>query len=68
MNIIGTCTQCSDIYFDSMILAIEDFIASHRAKSVRSISEIRHIECQKFVIHRGQYPRLEDNVSNSIIL
>ena len=56
MNIIGTCTQCSDIYFDSMMLAIEDFIASHRAKSVRSISEIRHIECQKFVIRRGQYP------------
>ena len=53
MNIIGTCTQCSDIYFDSMMLAIEDFIASHRAKSVRSIFEIWHIECQKFVIRRG---------------
>ena len=68
MNIIGTCTQCLDIYFDSMMLAIEDFIASHRAKSVRSISEIQHIECQKFIIRRGQYPRLKDNVSNSIIL
>ena len=56
MNIIGTCTHRSDIYFDSMMLAIEDFIASHRAKSVRSISEIRHIECQKFVIRREQYP------------
>ena len=34
MNIIGTCTHRSDIYFDNMMLAIEDFIASHRAKSV----------------------------------
>ena len=68
MNIIGTCTHRSDIYFDNMMLAIEDFIVSHRAKSVQSTSEIWHIECQKCVICRGQYPRLEDNVSNSIIL
>ena len=68
MNIIGTCTHRSDIYFDSMMLAFEDFIASHRSKSVQSTSESQHIECQKYVIHRGQYPRLEDNVLNSIIL
>ena len=67
MNIIGTCTHRSDIYFDSMMLAFEDFIRRHRLKSVQSTSESRHIECQKYVIRRGQYPQLEDNVSNSII-
>ena len=67
MNIIGTCTHGSDIYFDSMMLAFEDFITRHRLKSVQSTSESRHIECQKYVIRKGQYPRLEDNVSNSII-
>ena len=56
MNIIGTCTHRSDIYFDSMMLAFEDFIARHCLKSVQSTSEIRHIECQKYVIRRGQYP------------
>ena len=67
MNINGTCTHRSDIYIDSMMLAFEDFITRHRLKSVQSTSESRHIECQKYVIHKGQYPQLEDNVSNSII-
>ena len=38
MTIIGTCTQCSDIYFDSMMLAFDDFIRRHRLKSVQSTS------------------------------
>ena len=65
MNIFGTCTHCSDIYFDNMMLAFEDFIRRHRLKSVQSTSERRHSECQKYVIRRGQYPRLKDNISNS---
>ena len=68
MNIIGTCTHRSDIYFDSMMLAFEDFIARQCLKSVQSTSESQHIECQKYIIRRGQYPRLQDNVSNLIIL
>ena len=56
MNIIGTCPYPSDIYFDSMMLAFEDFIMKNHLKSVQSTSESRHIECQKYVIHRGQYP------------
>ena len=67
MNIFGTCTHCSDIYFDSMMLAFEDFIRRHRLKSVQSTSERRHSECQKYVMRRGQYLRLEDNILNSII-
>ena len=67
MNIFGTCTHGSDIYFDSMMLAFEDFKRRHRLKSVQSTSKIWHIECLKYVIRRGQYPRLEDNVLNSII-
>ena len=42
MNIIGTCTQCLDIYFDSMMSAFEDFIRRHRLKSVQSTSGRRH--------------------------
>ena len=56
MNIIGTCTHRSDINFDSMMLAFEDFIMKHRLKSVQSTFESRHRECQKYVIRRGQYP------------
>ena len=67
MNIIETYLYPFDIYFDSMMLAFEDFIAKHRLKSIQSTSKSRHIECQKYVILRGQYPRLEDNASNSII-
>ena len=67
MNIFGTCTHCLDIYFDSMMLAFEDFIRRHRLKSVQSTSERRHGECQKYIIRKGQYPRLEDIISNSII-
>ena len=29
MNIFGTCTHCSDIYSNSMMLAFEDFIRRH---------------------------------------
>ena len=67
MNIIGTCTLPSNIYFHSMLLAFEDFITRHRLKSVQSTSKSQHRECQKYVIRRGQYPRLKDNVLNSII-
>ena len=67
MNLIGTCTRRSDIYFDIIMLAFEDFIRRHRLISVQLTFEIRLIECKKYAIRRGQYPRLEDNVSNSII-
>ena len=67
MNINGTCTHRSDIYFDCMMLAFEDFITRHRLKSVQSTSERRQRECQMYVIRRESYPRLEDNVWNSII-
>ena len=42
MNIIGTCTQCLDIYFDSMMLAFEDFIRRHCLKSVQSTFGRQH--------------------------
>ena len=42
MMIIGTCTQCSDIYFDSMMSAFDDFIRRHRLKSIQSTSGRRH--------------------------
>ena len=42
MNIIGTCTQCSDIYFDSMMSAFDDFIRRHCLESVQSTSGRRH--------------------------
>ena len=42
MKIIGTCTQCLDINFDSMMSAFDDFIRRHRLKSVWSTSGRRH--------------------------
>ena len=39
MNLNGTYTHRSDIYFDRMMLAFEDFIRKHRLKSVHSTSE-----------------------------
>ena len=42
MNINGTCTHHSDIYFNGMMLAFEDFIKRHRLKSVQSTSESRN--------------------------
>ena len=69
MKIIGTCTQCSDIYFDSMMSAFDDFIRRHRLKSIQSTSGRRHRDSRSasYAGGPGQYPRLEDNVSSSII-
>ena len=53
MNINGTCTHHSDIYFDCMMLAFEDFITRHRLKSVQSTSERQQKECQKYVNVEG---------------
>ena len=70
MTIIGTCTQCSDIYFDSMMSAFDDFIKRHRLKSVQSTSGRRHRDSKSASYAEGSIldSRIMSRVQSSLEL
>ena len=62
MNIYGTCTYCLDFYFNTMMLAFIDFIGKHRSNLYSQTLKASIRGCPTYLIHRGQLPRLEDNI------
>ena len=70
MNIFGTCTQCSDIYFDSMMSAFDDFIRRHRLKSVQSTSRRWHRDSKSMSYAEGSIldSRIMSRIQSSLEL
>ena len=67
MNIYGTCTYCSNFYFNAMMLAFADFIEKHNSNLYNQPLKASIRGCYAYLIHRGQYPQLKDNIFKIII-